>query len=156
MDGVVYLTGKNYKLNLISLIGSFLLFIGIVSLFVNISNLTNLWSAQPMLIECYANSVDPSLCKAGFFEQTGVGLGLNDFPSEAQRVMLVLGPMVYVLWSLVLCLFGIFVYSLGHHIVLLDAHKVLEHKIREAHPNNKARNLPSYLDEGTTQKKSRK
>ncbi len=123
MEGVLYLTGKGYKLNMIQLIGTFILFIGILGLFVSISNFYQDWSAMNNLDDCYASAEDNFgiyECKDEFYKETGMILASNQpAPTSSQSVMILFSPLMWLLWWIAVSLFGIFLYNLGHRLVAL-------------------------------------
>lgn len=132
------MNSKNFKLNIIQLIGSFVLFIGILGIFVSVSNLYQDWNTLLNVQNCY-QGVDPSIasmCKDDFFKETGAVIGYNNYlPSASQKVAILFAPLMWVFGYIILSLVGVFVYSLGHHIVLHDVASIVEHKLRENHPS---------------------
>jgi|GEM_PF-5372881 len=123
MEGVVHLTGKNYKLNLIALIGSFVLFIGILGIFVSLANIYQDWGAISYLDTCYEKSEGSTgvyECKDVLFKETGIVLGdTSAFPNASQTIEVVLKPIMWLMLWIAVSLFGIFLFNLGHRFALV-------------------------------------
>jgi hypothetical protein len=110
MHRMVYLDSKKYKLNLIKLIGSFILFIGIVGIFVGMSDLYLKHTAINYMDDCY----NPEFCTNYFYETTGISLAQGQVePLPSQVMIIMFTPIMHIMWWIVVMLIGILIANLG-------------------------------------------
>ena len=124
MEHIIYMHNKKHKLNLLSLIGSFLFFAGLLGLIIGISDLYQQSSAMYNLNECYAkasiNNISIDNCKTNFYQITGQSLSPTQTnPNSSQKINIIFRPIINILLWITLSLFGIFLYKLGDHIIRL-------------------------------------
>lgn len=121
MNKIAYLHGKNYKLNILHLMGAFILFIGILGIFASIANLYQDWNALTSLDKCYTkaeSTVDIYECKDALYKETNIVLVTSQpFPSASQNVSVIFTPLMWLLWWIVVSLFGIFFHNVGSRLV---------------------------------------
>ena len=117
MEKVLYIKNKKHKLNLLSLIGSFVFFAAILGLIVAISDLYSKSQATFELKQCYkkANQGDVSVndCQTSFYRKTGISLSMIKlYPDSADNIKIIFPPIYEILLWIALSLFGILLFNL--------------------------------------------
>jgi len=117
MHDAVYMRGRNYKLNILQLVGTFVLFVGILGIFSGIANMYQDWTALSNIDNCYAkaeSAYDVLDCRDAIYKETGIVLSdRQPAPSSSQNVSVLFNPLIWLLLWIAIALFGIFLHNVG-------------------------------------------
>ena len=113
---IPYMSNKKHTFNIISLIATFVFFIGLIGFIVSFANLFHQWDTMSSIKTCFekANTAaDASLCRDYFYQTTGHALYPDRYVQDQTiNVMVSFWPLIWVLFAIVIMFLGLFLYLL--------------------------------------------